>query len=109
MIGCAYYEYGPKGGANLIDVKLSASFDKGKTFSYTTTVTDKPWDPTIDAPYLHGDEQVRFIGEYFGLDADDTGFDVLWTDTRTGVQELFYNRVETERFVPSLLEKHTWI
>ena len=100
VIGCAYYEYGPKGGANLIDVKLSASFDKGKTFSYTTTVTDKPWDPKIDAPHAHGDEQVGFIGEYFGLDADDTGFDVLWTDTRTGVQELFYNRVETEKFDP---------
>ena len=52
VIGCAYYEYGPKGGANLIDVKLSASFDKGKTFPFTTTVTDKPWDPAIDAPFL---------------------------------------------------------
>ena len=99
VIGCAYYEYRYKGenGPNLIDVKLSASFDKGKTFPYTTTVTDRPWDPAIDAPFSHGDQQVTFIGEYFGLDADNTGFDVLWTDTRTGVQELFYDRVETER------------
>jgi hypothetical protein len=97
VIGCAYYEYGPKAGQNLIDVKLSASFDKGKTFPYTTTVTDRPWDPTIHAPRSHGDSAVTFIGEYFGLDAHDTGFDVLWTDTRTGVQELFYDRVETER------------
>jgi hypothetical protein len=99
VIGCAYYEYrfNSEEGPNLIDVKLSASFDKGKTFPYTTTVTDKPWDPKIDAPLSHGDQQVTFIGEYFGLDADDTGFDVLWTDTRTGVQELFFDRVETER------------
>jgi hypothetical protein len=97
VIGCAYYEYGPKSGQNLIDVKLSASFDKGATFPYTTTVTDRPWDPQKDAPHSHGDPAVTFIGEYFGLDAHDTGFDVLWTDTRTGVQELFYDRVQTER------------
>jgi hypothetical protein len=100
VIGCAYYEYGPKGGRNLIDVKLSASFDKGATFPHTATVTEKPWDPAVDAPLSHGDKQVTFIGEYFGLDADDTGFNVLWTDTRTGVQELFYARLETERYDP---------
>lgn len=102
VIGCAYYEYHFKGedGPNLIDVKLSASFDKGKTFPYTTTVTDKPWDPKIKAPNSHGDKLVTFIGEYFGLDADDTGFDVLWTDTRTGGQELFFDRVETEQYDP---------
>lgn len=102
VIGCAYYEYRFKGeeGPNLIDVKLSASFDKGKTFPYTTTVTDTPWDPKKDAPLSHGDPLVTFIGEYFGLDADDTGFHVLWTDTRTGVQELFYDRVETEQYDP---------
>lgn len=100
VIGCAYYEYGPKGGRNLIDVRLSASFDKGATFSITSTITDTPWDPAIDAPYSHGDKQVTFIGEYFGLDAHSNGFDVLWTDTRTGVQELFYARVDTERLNP---------
>jgi hypothetical protein len=99
VIGCAYYEYRfiSEDGPNLIDVKLSASFDKGKTFPYTKKVTHEPWNPKIDAPFSHGDSQVTFIGEYFGLDADDKGFDVLWTDTRTGVQELFYDRVETER------------
>jgi hypothetical protein len=101
VIGCAYYEYGPKGGENLIDVILSASFDQGNTFSdYATTVTDRPWDPAVDAPFSHGDHNVTFIGEYFGLDADSNGFDVLWTDTRTGVQELFYDRVDTERYKP---------
>jgi hypothetical protein len=100
VIGCAYYEYGPKAGQNLIDVKLSASFDIGETFSHTATVTSKPWNPAVDAPYSHGDKEVTFIGEYFGLDADDEGFDVLWTDTRSGVQELFYARVDTQRINP---------
>ncbi len=100
VIGCAYYEYGPKGNHNLIDVKLSASFDQGVTFSDTATITDRPWDPAIDAPNSHGDPAVTFIGEYFGCDADNSAFDVLWTDTRTGVQELFFSRVETEEFDP---------
>jgi hypothetical protein len=100
VIGCAYYEYGPKGGKNLIDTMLSASFDQGQKFDYTTTVTDKAWDPAIDAPFSHGDANVTFIGEYFGLDADGTCFDVLWTDTRTGVQELFFDRVCTEKYEP---------
>ncbi len=100
VIGCAYYEFGPKGGQNLIDVILSASFDSGLSFPHSTKVTDKPWDPAIDAPFSHGDPKVTFIGEYFGLDADATGFDVLWTDTRTGVQELFFDYVNTERYDP---------
>ena len=99
VIGCAYYEYGPKGGKNLIDVVLTASRDHGHSFPESVTVTSGPWDPKIDAPNSHGDPKVTFIGEYFGLDADDIGFDVLWTDTRTGVQELFFDHVSTQREV----------
>ncbi len=36
---------------------------------------------------------MTFIGEYFGLDASPHGFHVLWTDTRTGMQELFTSHV----------------
>lgn len=103
VIGCAYYEYGPKGGKNLIDVVLTASRDHSHSFSETVTVTEQPWDPKIDAPFSHGDPKVTFIGEYFGLDADETGFDVLWTDTRTGVQELFFDHVLAEREVRRIL------
>ncbi len=100
VVGCAYYEYGPKGGKNLIDVMLTASFDQAAHFFITETVTDNPWDPAIDAPNSHGDPAVTFIGEYFGADADADGFDLLWTDTRTGVQELFFARIETEKYEP---------
>ena len=81
-----------------------ASFDQGVTFTDTAIVTDRPWDPAIDAPNSHGDPAVTFIGEYFGCDADGRAFDVLWTDTRTGVQELFFSRVETE----SLTRQRLW-
>jgi hypothetical protein len=36
VIGCAYYEYGPKSGRNLIDVILSASFDELRLSRFST-------------------------------------------------------------------------
>jgi hypothetical protein len=96
-IGCAFYEFGPTGGGefppNLINVILAVSTNSGTSFPNRVTVTEHAWDPTIDAPFVHGNPAVTFIGEYFGLDASRLGFFLLWTDTRTGVQELFSARV----------------
>jgi len=91
-IGCAFYEFGPKPTTPLIDVILAQSFDDGVSFKHFT-VTDQPWDPTVDAPWSHGDSNVTFIGDYFGLDASTKGFYPLWTDTRTGIQELWTDMV----------------
>ena len=91
-VGCAFYEFGPtlRGHeGNLIDVVLVASLDHGETFSLRDTVTEAPWDPAVNAPWAHGDPEVTFIGEYFGLDVDQDYFYLVWTDTRTGMQELF--------------------
>jgi hypothetical protein len=101
-IGCAFYEFGPKGRSGfptvledlLIDVVLAVSIDDGKTFSHRVTITDYPWDPAVNAPFSGGDKDVTFIGEYFGLDASSLGFFPLWTDTRTGIQEIFMARVK---------------
>jgi hypothetical protein len=97
QIGCAFYELGPKdGGASAprIDVILAYSTDNGQTFSRRVTVTDNPWDPAVGAPFSHGDPEVTFIGDYFGLDASRLGFFPLWTDTRTGMQEIYTARVD---------------
>jgi hypothetical protein len=97
QIGCAYYEYGPTGGGefppNLIHVFLAVSTDNGATFPNLAQVTDHAWDPTVDAPIVHGTTTVTFIGDYFGLDASRLGFFPFWTDTRTGVQEMFVSRL----------------
>ncbi|MBI2730154.1 MAG: exo-alpha-sialidase [Sphingobacteriales bacterium] len=92
-IGCSFYEVGPKGagGKMLIDVAVSVSHNSAQNFPNYHIVTDEPWDPTIDAPFSHGDPAVTFIGDYFGLDASANGFYPLWTDTRTNIQELFTN------------------
>ncbi len=96
-IGCAFYEIGQKGPGPttrpMIDVLVAASRDSGGSFPYLVTVTDQPWDPAVGAPLSHGDPNVTFIGEYFGFDASPRGFHALWTDTRTGMQELFASHV----------------
>jgi hypothetical protein len=97
VIGCAYYLFGPEPGGHRIRVQIAGSWDHGKSFSDFVTVTDRPWDPLVNAPFAHGDPNVHFIGEYFGLDADAEDFHLLWTDTRTGVQELFFDRVATKK------------
>ncbi len=75
----------------LIDVGTCVSYNSGVSFSNYGIVTDYPWDPAVDAPLSHGDPNVTFIGDYFGLDANQNGFYPLWTDTRTSIQELFTN------------------
>jgi len=96
-IGCAFYEYGPRGGgefpASLIDVYLAVSVDNGSTFGDRALVTDQPWDPTVDEVWAHGNSSLTFIGDYFGIDASRLGFFPFWTDTRTGVQEIFCSRL----------------
>jgi hypothetical protein len=96
-IGCAFYLFGPRGGGefppSLIDVVLAVSTDAGAGFDNRAIVTDQAWDPTVDEVWAHGDPNVTFIGEYFGFDASRLGFFPLWTDTRTGVQELFCSRL----------------
>lgn len=97
VIGCAFYTFGKEFQKHLIRVQLAASWDDGATFSNFITVTEQPWDPLVNAPAVHGDPNVHFIGEYFGLDAGEEEFALLWTDTRTGVQELFSDVVRTKK------------
>jgi hypothetical protein len=107
VVACAYYEFGQKSPDNLfrIDVKLASSSNIFSSslpvdFYFLATVTDHAWDPAIDAPWSHGNSELTFIGEYFGLDASGDDFCVLWTDTRTGKQELWFSRVATWRSQP---------
>ncbi len=97
VIGCSFYVFGEEFGHNLIRVQLAGSWDDAASFPTFVTVTDRSWDPLVNAPAVHGDPKVDFIGEYFGLDAGEEHFALLWTDTRTGVQELFCDIVQTKR------------
>jgi hypothetical protein len=90
-IACAFYEFGPKwsGGPRWIHAIIAVSNDDGATFTSRETVTNVPWDPEVDVPLSHGDPSTTFIGDYFGLAGSSRGFLPFWTDTRTGIQEIF--------------------
>jgi hypothetical protein len=103
-VGCAYYAFGQEFGFGpfLINVYLCSSYDDAATFPYTCKVTKSGWNPDVNAPWSHGDRNMLFIGDYFGLAATDEAFVPFWTDTRTGVQEIFSARVLTT--VPNYIE-----
>jgi hypothetical protein len=96
-VGCTFYEYGPTGGgefpANLVTVYLALSTDEGATFTTRVAVSDQSWNPALDAPNADANPNVTFIGDYFGFAASSLGFFPFWTDTRTGIQEMFIARV----------------
>ena len=100
QLGCVFYEYGAIGEGeftfNLINVILAVSTDNGATFTHRVTVTDQAWSPTVDAPNADANPSVTFIGDYFGLAASSLGFFPFWTDTRTGIQEMFIARVSVD-------------
>jgi hypothetical protein len=101
-VGCAFYEFGLKNGKYAIDVITAFSCNDAAYFTSPTTVTENPWDPKVDAPFSHGDPNITFIGEYFGFLGASDWFAAVWTDTRTGVQELFYDTVSLKAItVPS--------
>jgi hypothetical protein len=94
-IGCAFYEYWTQPAAEFtqsqfIDVILAVSNDDGLSFPNRVTVTDNPWDPTVDPVFAHGNPNVTFIGDYFGFAASSLGFFPFWTDTRTGVRDFHF-------------------
>ena len=72
---------------------LAVSTDGGTTFTDRVTVTDQAWNPLLDAPNADANPAVTFIGDYFGLAASALGFFPFWTDTRTGIQEIWTARV----------------
>jgi len=98
VVGCAFYSFGPESdGGHRIRLQATASWDDAATFPELVTVTDRPWDPALHAPELDEVPGVTFIGEYFGFDTGNDTLVLLWTDTRTGFQELWSDVVETVR------------
>jgi hypothetical protein len=98
IIGCSFYEFGPKPTTPLIDLLLAQSVDGGWTF-VSKRITAQAFDPSVNAPWCHHADQtpidgsVTFLGDYMGLDASPSYFYPLWTDTRTGMQELWTDHV----------------
>lgn len=69
-----------------IDVFLAKSTDGGRTFERNIRVTDKSFDPNADPTF---GTPSRFIGDYISTAFKGKGDFSVWTDTRTGRQEVF--------------------
>ncbi len=87
--GCAFYEYDPTLNPPKINVRITPMWPGYSSFDFPVTVSNIPWDPAINPPTVHGTASVTFIGDYFGIAAGEQFFELVWTDTRTGLQELF--------------------
>ncbi|MGO4438779.1 WD40/YVTN/BNR-like repeat-containing protein [Rhizobium sp. RAF56] len=104
VFGCAYYEFDATLNPRRIHVKLTPLWPAKPHFDPPVIVTSHPWDPAINAPIAHNTTSVTFIGDYFGIAAGDDFFELVWTDTRTGLQELFSCNVEVKAHTRSVPE-----
>lgn len=81
---CAWFDRRRDPNNRLIDEYIAQSQDGGKTFGLNLRVTDKSWNPAIDAPEPEGKPSNTFIGDYQGLAVDNLTVHPLWNDTQNG-------------------------
>jgi hypothetical protein len=79
---CAWFDRRHDPNNRLIDEMIAQSYDGGLTFGHNFRVTDKSWDPAIDAP--RPDKNDTFIGDYQALAVDNHYVHPLWNDTQNG-------------------------
>jgi hypothetical protein len=99
VVSLAYFTTRNDPARHLLDVYPAQSRDAGTSFLPSVRVTTVSSDPAVGAP-VDGDEQ--FFGDYQGLTADTTFAHPLWTDTRTGQQELFTAAVPSAQPLPDI-------
>jgi hypothetical protein len=96
-VACSFYRYHtPASGPAVVNPMtcVCPSLDEG--FEYEIRTSSKAWDPKVRLVHDHLSPDNGFVGDYFGLSGADGEFQVVWTDTRTGRQELFTTRVRLE-------------
>ncbi|WP_248927964.1 sialidase family protein [Paenibacillus hamazuiensis] len=70
----------------LLDVFLAKSTDGGQTFERNVRITSRSFNPNADSSL---GTPSTFIGDYIGTAAKGKGSVSVWTDTRTGRQQIF--------------------
>ena len=88
VFACSFYEFGPEADEHA-DRRHRRDIPRPRQI-IPPPQGDRPTvGPALDAPRAHGDPKVTFIGDYFGFAGSERGFHPVWTDTRTGIQELW--------------------
>ena len=97
-VDVAYYDRRDDDGSNVFnDVSLQSSTDGARTFGSRTVLSQTAFDARIGFGNERG---IADIGSRLGLDADDGGALVVWSDTRNGTeasikQNIYIAGVET--------------
>lgn len=94
VVGCAFYELTEWPGMQQMRLMLAPSLTSGDDFEPPLAVSDTSWDPTTGAAAGRSIDQQ--CGSYFGLASDASSLLVLWPDTRTGAQTLYFDRARVE-------------
>ena len=95
-------------GADCFELRFSASRDGGETFTEPIAVSDEPYcsDTPSNRAVMHDDgprgatvaDRFEAGGDYYGLVALPNGaFQAVWADARTGVFQLWTDRVRVNR------------
>jgi hypothetical protein len=79
---CSWFDRRKDRANTLIDVYIARSTDGGKTFGENVRVTNRSWNPGVDAPQPEGKPNNTFIGDYQALAVDDRTVHPLWNDTQ---------------------------
>jgi hypothetical protein len=84
---CAWFDRRRDPKNRLIDEEIAQSRDGGRSFGRNIRVTQKSWDPAIDAPQPEGRSSNTFIGDYQALAVDNRTVHPLWNDTQNRVSQ----------------------
>jgi len=77
-------------GATPLDVFVSESSNRGKSFRSNKRITDQSFNPNTGEFPAPGTGNTTFIGDYiFAAILPPNGLVAVWTDTRTGNQDIF--------------------
>jgi hypothetical protein len=90
----AFYDRRDEPGSVLMNLYFTRSTDGGAHFSENKRVSAAASDPRIQANVLGSNNSSIGIGDYIGLVAAKGKAHILWTDTRSGKQEIRYGQLD---------------
>lgn len=97
IVGVSWFDSKNHNAPDFIDLYFAASIDGGKTFLPAVKVTEVSANPQTTG---NGVTTKRWPvgGDYYGLESfADNKFKIVWTDSRTGVFQLYHSDITIER------------
>ena len=90
----AFYDRRDDPGAVRLQTYLARSTDGGGSFSENTKISTAGSDPRVQSTVAGSTGSPIGIGDYIAVRATNGQAHLLWADTRSNKQEIFYGRLE---------------